>query len=359
MQVLIVGCGLSGAMFAYFEKLKGNNVILVEKESEIGGLCRTDGVSGCVVHTHGPHVFHTSREDINEFMRSICEMEDFAIRVKAKNSGELYDFPININTIRKLGIKDHHEYFKRLPFVGNETFEECAISTVGNVIYDTFYKDYTRKQWGAEPSKLPASIFTRIPIYFDDSRRYYRDKYSFVPKQGWSYFINKLIANVDTMMKGEEVTLSDIMNFDGKVIYTGRLDELFDYCFGELAFRSVMHTFSYIDEDPCLFKDADIINLCDMSGGYTRKFCHNNLRQNKDIGMKIYSEEYSCDSSKSSAPPAYPIETKENLEKQNQYLEKLSEINQKGVNVIAFGRLALYKYMNMNEIVEAIYDMYH
>lgn len=358
MEVLIVGTGLAGCLAAHFESLAGNNVHMIERSKQFGGLCRSEKVMGIDVHAHGPHVFHTNDSDVWRFVNEIAPFEEYFIKVNAHTNGKNFSFPINLNTLRQLGLANDESqakaYFEAVKTATRPTVEGLACSTVGERLYELFIKDYTLKQWGCHPSMLPAAILKRIPYRTTSDDRYYDDKYSGIPKEGWTKFLNQLVRNVDDIRLDTKMSLDELKQFNGKVIYTGRLDELSRFVLGPLPFRTVYHRHEIYPTIGRL-QPVPVINYCDLSVKFTRTIEHKllcNDKQVHDLPQTVISFEYPNQSTKDDVP-CYPIEIQENLNLQLRYESMFNE-----TGFVKFGRLASYRYMNMNQVVEQVLNAY-
>jgi UDP-galactopyranose mutase len=358
MNVLIVGTGLAGCLAAYFESKAGNDVYMVEREKQFGGLCRSQNMMGIDVHLHGPHVFHTNDPDVWKFMNSISPFEEYFIKVKANTNGNLYSFPINLTTLDQLGLASNEQqaadYFKSVKEPYRPNIEGLACSTIGRRLYELFVRDYTEKQWGIRASELPDSILKRIPYRTTRNDNYYNDRYSGVPVYGWTSFLEALVVGVKRIEIGQKPEINDLLSYDGKVIYTGRLDELFGFVHGPLQFRSVYHSHQIFPNERRL-QDVPVINHCDNSVKFTRTIEHKflcNDRHIHDLPQTVLSFEYSLVSFPGERP-SYPIETPENLRIQSMYEEAFEQ-----TGFTKFGRLASYRYMNMDQVVEQVMNAY-
>lgn len=358
MKVLIVGTGLAGSLAAHYEVKAGNEVYMIERAKQFGGLCRSQQMMGIDVHVHGPHVFHTNSPTIWAFVNSITPFEEYFIKVNAENDGKIYSFPINLTTLEQLGLATNEQqaeaYFKSVAEPYRPTVEGLALSTVGEQLYELFIRDYTLKQWGAYPFMLPDSILKRIPFRTTRDDRYYDDKFSGIPVNGWTSFLEALVAGVKKIELNTTMTLEELKAFDGKVIYTGRLDELFNFVIGPLPFRSVWHRHEIFPTIKQL-QNVPVINHCSMNDKFTRTIEHKLLCNNKeihDLPNTILSFEYPCQFF-SGEMPCYPIEVESNLALQRRY-----EIFFKETGFARFGRLAYYRYMNMDQVVGQVYNAY-
>ena len=358
MKVLIVGTGLAGCLAAHFESLAGNEVYMTDRAKQFGGLCRSQKIMGIDVHVHGPHVFHTNSPQVWNFVNSITPFEEYFIKVKAHTNENIYSFPINLTTLQQLGLANDEQqaeaYFKSVAEQYRPTIEGLALSTIGKQLYELFIKDYTLKQWGAHAFMLPDSILKRIPFRTTNDDRYYDARFSGVPVKGWTNFLEQLVSGVKEITLNKTTTLDELKAFDGKVIYTGRLDELFNFVIGPLPFRTVSHTHEIYPKTKFV-QGVPVINHCDLSVKFTRTIEHKLLCNNEEVHNlphTVLSFEYP-NQFFSGSMPCYPIEVESNKALQRRY-----EIFFQETGFTRFGRLACYRYMNMDQIVEQVMNAY-
>ena len=349
---LVVGAGLFGAMFAHTATKRGNKCLVVDINPFVGGHCYTEKKHGIEVHKFGAHIFHTERKDVWNFVNSICEFRPFVNSPLANYKGALYNLPFNMNTFNQMfGAVTPSEaremLSKSIVECDNPSnLEEYVLSQIGSEIYDTFIKSYTEKQWGKKCIELPVETIKRIPVRFTYDNNYFNDKYQGIPECGYTEFIKRLLDGCDILLNFDYFDNKQWCNSIAKeILYTGPIDRYFDYRFGKLEFRSVKFVERYYPEIDN-FQGNAVINFTDEQTPYTRVIEHKHFAFNHCNGT-IVSYEYPCDS-KDECPPSYPIHTKENLE----VFSKYREIAKREERVMFGGRLADYKYYNMNDIVE-------
>ena len=313
---LVVGCGLYGAVFA--RKLAENNckVYLIDKRSHIAGNCYTENMEGIPVHKYGPHAFHTNSEKVWNFVNQFAIFNDFKLQVKVNFEGKIYSFPVNLFTLNQLyGITTPSEAKKLLKEVSVNckptNFKNFVLNSVGQKIYDVFYHGYTTKQWNKDTSELPASIAKRIPVRFEYNDFYFTDKFQGIPEGGYTTLFEKMLDHknikVDLNVDFFENRKSLEKRFD-KIIYSGKIDELFDYRFGLLEYRSLKFKFKSLKGT---FQGNSIINYNSIDVPYTRIVEHKffaNLQSDRTVISYEYPDDYN-----SKKIPFYPIETEENL----------------------------------------------
>lgn len=351
-DVIIVGAGLTGCLHAYFLSRLGYKVAVYEQSSSIGGLCKTENMFGINVHCHGPHIFHTNSLLEWMFVNKICEFDQYFIDVKADRDGVQYDFPINLNTIRQVYGEDAEKITNKI-FDGmnnpdKTNLETFAKSVIGDKLYEMFVKYYTEKQWGRDCSELPYTILKRIPVYLDDSRNYHKNIYSGVPHEGWTYFMECLLRQCDVFLE-QKLTLDNLTQSRALVIYTGRIDELFDYDMGELEFRGIRHDTSILNQKS--FQGRGVVNYTGPDP-FTRIIEHKFLGNN---GHDLNKTVVSCEYPDQNGIKCYPIETDQNNALYEKYRARLRDLSYR---IRLCGRLAEYRYFNMNDIVGTVLRQY-
>lgn len=349
---LVVGAGLSGAIISYRLKQSGYRVLVIDKRPHTGGNLYCDDIEGICVHKYGPHIFHTSNKEVWDFVNSFVPFNHFRYCPLAFYKGKLFHLPFNMNTFYELWgtqtpaeakavIEKQRSEVKGKP----QNLEEQAISLVGREIYEKLIKGYTEKQWGRDCKDLPSFIIKRLPVRFRYDNNYYDDIYQGVPIGGY----NKLIGE---LLKGIEVRLNINYNehrddYDliaESVIYTGAIDEFFDFKYGPLEYRSIRFEEEIIDQES--FQGNIAVNYTDLDHPYTRIIEHKFFEfgtQAKTVITREYSQEW-----KQGMEPYYPVNDKKNNERYNHYRADASKIS----NVIFCGRLAEYSYYDMDQIVE-------
>jgi UDP-galactopyranose mutase len=349
---LVVGAGLFGSVFSHEAVRNGKKVLIIDKRGHIGGNCYTETRDGIDVHKYGPHIFHTSDERIWNFMCQFTEFNGFRLSPKVKSNGKIYSFPINLMTLHQVwGVTSPEEAIKkleevRIPCDNPDNLEDWILSQVGREIYEIFIKGYTSKQWMRDPKKLPASIIKRIPIRltFDDG--YFDDTYQGIPRDGYTKIFENMTQGCDIALGEDYFNNRERWHAMAKnVVYTGKIDEFFDYRLGELEYRSLR--FEEFKQ-PGDFQGNAVINYPDSDVSYTRITEHKHFTPERlsKLPDTIYMKEYPIPWNRDETP-YYPIGDEKNTKTYKGY----RELAEKETNVIFGGRLAEYKYYDMHQIV--------
>lgn len=354
----IVGAGLFGAVCARELTNKGKKVLVVEKRNHIGGNCYTEIQDGIIVHKYGPHIFHTNNKEVWDYVNKYTEFNNFINSPIAKYKGKVYSLPFNMYTFNELwgvstpqAAKEIIEY-QAGEVTNTDNLREYAISMVGTDIYEKLIEGYTSKQWGRACELLPHNIIKRLPLRFTYDNNYYNAKYQGVPVRGYTELIENLLEGSEILLNYEfdkEYILSD------KIIYTGPIDEYFDYTLGKLSYRCVKWENETLNMDN--YQGNAVVNYTDKETPYTRIIEHKWFNFGKDINgndvnKTIISREYSSMyiSGKEDNIPCYPISDNHNLNLYKQY-KKIAEKHHP--EIIFAGRLGEYKYYDMDQIIEA------
>lgn len=355
---LIVGTGLFGSLFAYKAIQAGKKVLVIDKRRHIGGNLYTEEIEGINVHKYGAHIFHTSNKTVWDFVNSIVEFNRFTNSPIANYKGKLYNLPFNMNTFYSLwGTKTPEEaklkiekQIKAANISNPKNLEEQAISLVGKDIYEILIKGYTEKQWGRKATDVPAFIIKRIPVRFTFDNNYFNDKYQGIPIGGYTNFIKKLLSGAEVRCNIDYIqNKAELVGYADKIVYTGPIDEYFNYCFGELEYRSLRFEEEILNIPN--FQGNAVVNYTEAEVPYTRIIEHKHF----EFGTQektVISKEYSLDW-KEGAEPYYPI----NDEKNNRLYQKYKVLSEKEKNVLFGGRLAEYKYYDMHQIVEKVLNI--
>lgn len=352
---LIVGAGMFGSTFARMATDDGYNCLVIDKRNHIGGNCYSENINGINTHKYGPHIFHTNDKEIWNFVNRFAEFNNYIHRVKSRVNNEIYSFPINLFTLNQLwGVtnpKAAKDYLAsvRVDHASPRNLEEWMVSQVGWDIYSKFIRGYTMKQWNKHPTELPASIVKRLPIRFNFDDNYFNDSYQGVPIGGYGNLFVNMLEGIDTKLEANYLTDRDRYDtMAHKVIYTGPVDEFFDYEFGELEWRSLR--FARKEFDNFDFQGTAIVNYPSEHVQYTRiveyKYFDNPNAKNTVITYE-YPQDYEVGLEK-----FYPINTEENQDRFSKYK---SIVNNK---YIFGGRLAEYKYYDMHQIVASAIKKY-
>ncbi|MBE5934927.1 MAG: UDP-galactopyranose mutase [Lachnospiraceae bacterium] len=350
---LIVGAGLFGATFAYRATKAGKRCLVIDKRNHIGGNAYCENVDGINVHKYGAHIFHTSDDEVWSFVNKFAKFNNYINSPIARYKDELYNLPFNMNTFSKLwGIKTPSEAKaiieeQRCKYgVENpDNLEEQALSLVGKDIYEKLVKHYTMKQWGRECSELPAFIIRRLPLRFTFDNNYFNDRYQGIPEGGYTNIVEQMLEgchvelNVDFLANREQY-----MNMADKVIYTGMIDEFYDFKLGNLEYRTVRFETSRLDTDN--YQGNAVVNYTGDEVDYTRIIEHKHFEFGQQ-DFTIISKEYSVEW-KEGMEPYYPVNNDENNDLYNRYKELASKENK----VIFGGRLGHYKYYDMDKVIK-------
>ena len=350
---LIVGSGLFGAVFAHEAKKHGKKCLVIEKRDHIGGNVYCEKVEGVTVHKYGAHIFHTSNKVVWDYVNSLCEFNRFTNSPIANYKGEIYNLPFNMNTFSKLwGIVTPEEAQQKIAEQRSQVkgepqnLEEQAISLVGEDIYRKLIKGYTEKQWGRDCKDLPAFIIKRLPVRYTYDNNYFNDSYQGIAVGGYNVFIDKLlegtevILGVDYILEREKYdALAD------KVIYTGTIDSFYSYQFGKLEYRSLRFETEVLDTPN--YQGVAVVNYTDRETPFTRIIEHKHFEfgtQEKTVVTREYPSDW-----QEGMEAYYPVNDKKNQELYLQY-KALADKEEK---VIFGGRLAEYKYYDMDKVIES------
>lgn len=350
---LIVGSGLFGSIFAYEANKRGKKCLVIDKRSHIGGNIYTENIEGINVHKYGAHIFHTSNKEVWEYINQFAEFNRYTNSPVAKYKDELYNMPFNMNTFNKLwGVvtpKEAQEKIeqekKEAGIVEPKNLEEQAISLVGKTIYEKLVKGYTEKQWGQRATELPSFIIKRLPVRFIYDNNYFNDIYQGIPIGGYTQIIEKMLEGVETRLncdffKNRE-NLEQIAN---KIIFTGPIDEFYNYKFGELEYRSLRFETEILNEQN--HQGNAVINYTEYEVPYTRIIEHKHFEFDASTPKTVVTKEYP-DKWTLGKEAYYPI----NNDRNNQLYSKYEELSKQDTNVIFGGRLGEYKYYDMDKVI--------
>lgn len=350
---LIVGSGLFGSVFAHEAKKKGKKCLVIEKRSHIGGNIYTEKQEDIDVHMYGAHIFHTSNKAVWDYVTALCDFNNFVNAPIANYNGEIYNMPFNMNTFaRMFGIATPDEaravLAEQCAEIKGEpqNLEEQAISLVGRDIYTKLIKGYTEKQWGRDCTELPPSIIKRLPVRFTYDNNYFNDRYQGIPEKGYTELIEKLLEGTEVRLNENFFDKKEeYLNMADKVLYTGPIDEFFGYQLGNLEYRSLLFKNETLDIPD--YQGNAVVNYTDRETPYTRIIEHKHFnfgKQPKTIITKEYPSDW-----KEGMEPFYPINDERNTNLYNKYAE-LAATQDK---VIFGGRLGMYKYFDMDKVIEA------
>lgn len=350
---LIVGAGLFGAVFAHEMTAKGKKCLVIDKRAHIGGNIYTEEIEGINVHKYGAHIFHTSKKEIWDYVNRFATFNRYTNSPVARYKDEIYNLPFNMNTFNKLwGVitpqearEKIEEQVKEAGIVNPSNLEEQAISLVGKDIYEKLVKGYTEKQWGKRADELPAFIIKRLPVRMTYDNNYFNDLYQGIPVGGYTPMIEKLLEGSDVLLNTDYFGDREAFNNKAeKVLFTGMIDEYFDYCFGELEYRSLKFESQVLDTDN--YQGNAVVNYTEYEVPYTRIIEHKHFEygtQPKTVITKEYPARW-----KHGDEPYYPM----NDEKNNALYEKYKELATKEDKVFFGGRLGMYKYYDMHNVIE-------
>lgn len=353
---LIVGAGLFGSTFAYEMSKLGKKCLVIDRRSHIGGNIYCENTNGINVHKYGAHIFHTSDKKIWNYVNEFVEFNNYVNSPIANYKGQLYNLPFNMNTFTKLwsdvitpedAKQKIEEQKKELNGKEPSNLEEQAISLVGRDIYEKLVKGYTEKQWGRDCTELPSFIIKRLPVRFTFNNNYFNDKYQGIPEGGYNVIIEKMLENCDIELNVDY--LKEKEKYDAlanKVLYTGMIDEYFNYSLGNLDYRSLKFE-NEILENIDNYQGNAVINYTDRETPYTRIIEHKHFEFN-DCKGTIITKEYPSDW-KMGDEAYYPVNDEKNTELFNKYVE----LSKNEENVIFGGRLGHYKYYDMDKVIIA------
>ena len=366
---LIVGSGLYGSTFAYFAKKAGKKCLVIDKRPQLGGNVYCEEVEGINVHKYGAHIFHTSNKEVWNFVNSIVEFNRYTNCPVANYKGKLYNLPFNMNTFCQMwGVTTPEEAKAKIDEQKSEAvaalngrepqnLEEQALCLVGRDIFYTLIKEYTEKQWGRKCTELPAFIIKRLPVRMVFDNNYFNDKYQGIPVGGYNKLIDGLLEGIDckTDVDFFNSEYKDWNKFADKLVYTGAIDEYFNYSLGKLDWRTV--SFKTRIEDTANFQGNAVVNYTSHEKPYTRVIEHKHFemfgQEVYDCPKSVVSEEYSTEY-KDGMEPYYPV----NDERNNQLADQYRKLAANEDNVVFGGRLAQYKYYDMAPVIEQVMKLW-
>jgi UDP-galactopyranose mutase len=347
---LIVGAGFFGSICAYELSKRGYSCIVIDKRDHIGGNCFTSNREGINVHEYGPHIFHTSNEYVWKWINQFVEFNNFIFSPVANYKGEIYSLPFNMWTFSKLWkittpkeaksiIESQSSHIDK-----PKNLEEQAIKLVGLDTYQKLIKEYTEKQWKKSCVELPASIIKRLPVRFTYNNNYFEDKYQGIPIGGYTQIFNKLLEGIDIKLNFDYFK-NELPEHD-KIIYTGPIDKFYDYQFGRLEYKTNTFLHKKIITDD--YQGCAVMNYTSKEVEYTRIIEHKHFEYNTQPYTWIsldYPTEYVPDKTDA----MYPVNNEEN----NQIYQKYKQLSDQEKDVYFGGRLAEYKYYDMDKVIES------
>lgn len=359
---LIVGAGLFGATFAHEMVKKGRSSIVIDRRSHIAGNIYTEEENGINIHKYGAHIFHTSDKTVWNYVNHLAEFNNFVNSPVACYGEETYNLPFNMNTFSKMwNVKTPGEarekiesQIKSLNITNPQNLEEQALSLVGTDVYEKLVKGYTEKQWGRDCKELPASIIKRLPVRFTYDNNYFNDRYQGIPEGGYTAIVKKMLENCDVMLNTDfkdfvqNIAPREEITYD-RILYTGMIDEYFDYKLGHLEYRTLKFETEYLKEDN--YQGVAVVNYTKREIPYTRIIEHKHFEFGKGNGTYI-TKEYPSEWTEGSEP-YYPV----NNERNNKLYEQYAELAKAEENVIFGGRLGQYKYYDMDKVILAAFEM--
>jgi len=356
-DVLIVGAGLYGAVFAHTLHHFGKRVLVIDRRDHIAGNIYTESVHGINVHKYGAHIFHTSDKEIWDYVNGFADFNNYINSPIAVYKDEIYNLPFNMNTFSKLwGIRTPaeakekiNEQIADLNITEPKNLEEQALSLVGRDVYEKLVKGYTEKQWGRTCTELPAFIIRRLPCRFTYDNNYFNDRYQGIPIGGYTQMVEKMLKGVEVRCGVDYFDLiKEQPDIAKKVVFTGCIDAFFGYCYGPLQYRSVRFETEELECDN--YQGNAVVNYTDRDIPWTRIIEHKHFEFGKQP-TTIISREYSTEW-KPGIEPYYPVNNEQNTALYEKY-KALAEAQDK---VLFGGRLGQYKYYDMDKVIRAAFD---
>lgn len=374
VDYIIVGAGLAAVVMA--QKIASEldkKVLIIEKRNHIGGNCYDfKDENNILIHKYGPHLFHTENKEVIDYLSEFTTWDIYNHEVLAYIDGKKVPIPFNFNTLYEVfpaskakaleeKLLKNYDYNSKVPILELKKSTDEDLSCLADFIYEKIFVNYTAKQWGMKPEDIDGAVTARVPVFIGCDNRYFNDKYQMLPSNGYTKMIEKMLEhkNIKIMLNtdfkelcslnGKDFFLFD-KKFEGKVIYTGQIDELFDYKFGELPYRSVDMKFETVDKE--FYQEKATVNYPN-NYDFTRitEFKHiHPLKTEKTTILKEYPQKYIVGKN----TPYYPIFTDENQQKYNKYLNHAKEFK----DLVLLGRLAEYKYYDMDDIVKRALDVF-
>lgn len=359
---LIVGAGLFGAVFAHEAHRRGKHVLVIDKRNHIGGNVYTEYSNGIAVHKYGAHIFHTSNKEVWEYVQQFATFNRYTNSPVARYENELYNLPFNMNTFSKMwGVTtpaEAKEIISKQVADANisepRNLEEQALSLVGHDIYIKLIKGYTEKQWGRACTELPSFIIKRLPLRFTYDDNYFNDIYQGIPIGGYTEMFSRMLDGIEVRLNTDFLAhREEYQALAPKIVYTGMIDEYYNYCCGELEYRSLRFETSQLDCEN--FQGNAVVNYTQREIPYTRIIEHKHFDcyptvqepQRQTIVTKEYPAEW-----KRGDEPYYPL----NDDKNNVLYQKYKLMSEKESDIIFGGRLGMYRYFDMHDVIrEALY----
>lgn len=354
---LIIGAGPFGATFAHLAQAAGKRCLVIDKRDHIGGNIYCDKVEGINVHKYGAHIFHTSNKEVWQFVNQFAEFNRYTNSPIARYKDELYNLPFNMNTFNQMwGVKTPAEakaeirrQIADLDIAEPSNLEEQALSLVGKDIYYKLIKGYTEKQWGRDATQIPAFIIKRLPVRFTYDNNYFNDLYQGIPIGGYNVIIEKMLKGIEVQLNTDFfANRTELSAIAKHIVYTGPIDQYFDYCHGELQYRGLRFEHEVMNTDN--YQGNAVVNYTDRDVPYTRIIEHKHFEfgtQEKTVVTKEYAVEW-----KRGEEPYYPINDSHNQDLYQKY-RLLADAED---HVTFGGRLAEYKYYDIHQVIEKALD---
>ena len=352
---LIVGSGLFGVVFAHEMKKKGKSCLVLERRSHAGGNVYCEEKDGINVHQYGAHIFHTSYKEVWEYVNSFVEFNNYVNSPVANFRGELYNLPFNMNTFTKLWPEVHtpaevaakiEAERKEACIAEPQNLEEQAISLIGRTVYEKLIKGYTEKQWGRSCTELPAFIIKRLPVRYTFDNNYFNDRYQGIPVGGYNKLIDALLEGIEVRLDTDFLQDRDkYSQLAKKIVYTGPIDEYFDYQLGRLEYRGLKFETERLEEEN--HQGVAVMNYTAREVPYTRIIEHKHFEFGTQP-VTYVTREYPADW-QPGEEAYYPVNNDKNQALYQQY----AELAEKEANVIFGGRLAEYKYYDMDDVIKS------
>lgn len=357
---LIVGAGLYGSVFAHEAAKKGKKCLVVEKRNHIGGNCFTKNINNINVHYYGAHIFHTSNEKVWNYMNQFCEFNHYVNSPIANFRGELYNLPFNMNTFCKLWPDVHTPQEARRRIAEQQAeyadienpanLEEQALKLAGRDIYEKLVKGYSEKQWGKKATEIPAFVIRRLPFRFVFDNNYFNDPHQGIPVGGYTPIFEKLLEGIDVKLGVDFIAQKEYyLSKADRVVYTGPIDAFFDFCFGNLDFRSLQFDHQLM-ENVENFQGNAVFNYTSSDEQYTRIIEHKHFEFGKQPDTVVTYEYPKM--WKPGDEPYYPV----NDDRNNALYLKYKSLADQEQDICFGGRLGEYKYYDMDKIVEQVLD---
>ncbi|MFR3530919.1 MAG: UDP-galactopyranose mutase [Lachnospiraceae bacterium] len=361
---LIVGAGLFGAIFAHEAKKAGKKVLVIDRRDHIGGNIYTKEVEGIQVHQYGAHIFHTSDKEVWDYIQQFAEFNRYTNSPVARYKDELYNLPFNMNTFSKMwGVRTPAEakeiiqrQIREAGITEPKNLEEQAISLVGKDIYEKLVKGYTEKQWGRRATELPSFIIRRLPVRYVYDNNYFNDKYQGIPVGGYTKIIERMLEGTEVRLMTDFFANRGILAKEAEnIVFTGMIDAYYDYCFGELEYRSLRFETEVLDMEN--YQGNAVVNYTEYEVPYTRIIEHKHFEYGCQGGYggdgsgvsdkTVITREYPAAWSRGEEP-YYPM----NDEKNNALYARYRELADQEEHVIFGGRLGMYRYYDMHQVVK-------